>query len=359
MPFSRVTKLKPYIWKAVIISPSIMVSVTSLLPLLFILSRACAQICTTLQPVFELPLDPTSIAFASTIILTSSVDCKGCSLVFSTFRAIISIPVPTPTTTSTEPVTTSTTYVCLAETSTTTSTSSFSLGSTITPTASPLPPVSSTVQSFIDDLFTAILYAELLSNEGFSAKLCSVISPSGLDEISGIAINGTALQSQVCALAAIDFDSPDLSAPVIALNQKGISLLATALFAVQVAGNYAGGPNLATLCSEIEATLIDNPFINYISNKVGTEVKKYVCSAATASASASSISLPTASTAPYPKNTTNSTTTCTSPLGFANTVVPAPPSIASSFAVSPTFTAPHTLFIINAIDVRLSEEAVA
>lgn len=49
--------------------------------------------CTTLQPVFELPLDATSTVYASTITSTSSVDCAGCSLVVSTFRAILSTPV--------------------------------------------------------------------------------------------------------------------------------------------------------------------------------------------------------------------------------------------------------------------------
>ncbi|KAF6235987.1 hypothetical protein HO173_005615 [Letharia columbiana] len=140
-------------------------------------------------------------------------------------------------------------------------------------------------------------------------KLCSVINPASLDEISGIAINGSAVQREVCALAAIDFASPSLSAPVISGNQAGVSYLATALFAVQVAGNYAGGPNLAALCSEIEATLIDNISIDYIPF-VGTAVKDYVCSVAAVSASASATSTATASTTPppYPQNTTTTIT---------------------------------------------------
>lgn len=119
-----------------------------------------------------------------------------------------------------------------------------------------------TIQEFIDELSTAILYTELLANAGDEAELCSIINPASLDEISGIAINGSAVQQEVCALAAIDFTTPSLSALVIGENQAVVSYLATALFAVQVAGNYAGGPNLATLCPEIEATLIDNIFIN-------------------------------------------------------------------------------------------------
>lgn len=56
--------------------------------------RASAQsTCTTLQPVFELPLDATSTVYSSTITSTSSLDCGGCSLVVSTFRAIVETPV--------------------------------------------------------------------------------------------------------------------------------------------------------------------------------------------------------------------------------------------------------------------------
>ena len=171
------------------------------------------------------------------------------------------------------------------------------------PTASPLPPVAPTVQEFINELSTAILYAELISNAGNQAKLCSVINPASLDENKGIAINGSAVQQEVCALAAIEFGTPNLAAAVISGNQAVVPYLATALFAVQVAGNYAGGPNLATLCSEIDATLIDPVFIGYLPN-VGTAVKDYVCSAASASASATPTASACAKSPPIPQNTT-------------------------------------------------------
>ena len=168
------------------------------------------------------------------------------------------------------------------------------------------------------------------------------------------------MQREVCALAAIEFASPSLSGPVISENQAGVSYLATALFAVQVAGNYAGGPNLAKLCSEIEATLIDNLFINY-TPFVGTAVKDYVCSVASASASATSTAAVSTTPPPYPRNTTTTAApTCASPTGFANTVVPAPlPLATSNFEVAPTFTAAHTLFIIEILNVALSEATIA
>ena len=45
---------------------------------------------------------------------------------------------------------------------------------------------------------------------------------------------------------------------------------------VQVAGGFAGGTDLNTLCGEIEAKLIGNIFINFIPG-VGTAVKDFVC----------------------------------------------------------------------------------
>lgn len=248
-----------------------------------------------------------------------------------------------------KPVTTSATFVCIPETSTSTAAISSVAMSVAGPTTSPLPPVSSQAQTLIDELSTAILYAALLSNARDEAKLCSIIDPSNLAKISGVAINGTAVRQEICALAAIEVGIPSSTSFAVGVNQRGLSYLATALYAVQVAGDYAGGPSLPTLCSEIEATLIDNLFINNI-NGVGTAVKQYVCSAA--SANATSIS---------PPHSTNSTTpACSSPTGYANTVVPAPDALAlSTFRVAPAFTSKHTLFITTDLNTAQSEAAVA
>lgn len=217
------------------------------------------------------------------------------------------------------------------------------------------------VQEFINELSTAILYAELFANAGDQMKLCSVINPASLDEISGVAINGSAVQQQVCALAAIEFATPSLSDTVISENQAVVQYLATALFAVQAAGGYAGGPDLATLCFEIEATLIDNIFIGYIPD-VGTAVKDYVCSAASASPSATTTS-PSSTPPPYPVNTNTTTTTtptCASPTGFANTVIPAPRALATSnFEIAPAFSDAHAVFIITDANTALSEASIA
>ena len=68
-------------------------------------------------------------------------------------------------------------------------------------------------------------------------------------------------------------------------NQIGVQYVQQALFAVQVAGMYAGGTDLQTLCDEIQETLLNNLFINYIEG-VGTQVRNFVCGAAAATAAA-------------------------------------------------------------------------
>ena len=126
--------------------------------------------------------------------------------------------------------------------------------------------------------------------------------------------------------AAIQFQFPSLANEVFVINQAGVSYLETALFAVEIAGNFAGGANLATLCTEIEAKLIDNLFVGSGYGTVGSAIKTYICSAANTT------------------STTNSTTPSTcSTLGFANTVVPVPIAH-SNFNLDPAFTAAHLLF---------------
>lgn len=211
------------------------------------------------------------------------------------------------------------------------------------PTASPLPPVSQAVEAFIGELATAILYASLIGNDNELASLCPLIDPPALSNITGI--NGEIVRGEVCAAAKIVARNSALGEQVVLENQKGVSLLATALFAVQVAGNYAGGTNLNTLCSEIEAELIDLLFINYIDD-VGTKVKDYVCNAAKSTPASSS------------SNTT--TETCTSPTGFANEVVPAPDDLGRAhFYPSFDFDTAHNLFEIVDLNIDLPEAVIA
>ena len=221
--------------------------------------------------------------------------------------------------------------------------------------------MSPTVQAFIDDLETAILYAELISNGPDAAPLCSDINPSSLDGINGIAINGTIVKKQVCGLAEIESTNSTLAAIVVGANQLIVQFLAQALFAVQVAGGYAGGTDLAKLCSEIETSLINNVFMGFISDE-GTAIKNFVCSAASSSASATPACTATPSTtpAPYHNTTTTTTSACSSPTGFANTVVPAPTALArSNFQVAPAFAAAHQVVEFRSVDITVPEAFIA
>jgi len=177
-------------------------------------------------------------------------------------------------------VTSSTTYVCQPSTVPITTTTSIVTPSAPIPTATPFPPVSATIQTFINELATTILYAELLANGGDTPKLCSVINPASLDGITSPAINGSAVQTEICAGASIDIYYPSLYPFVVSGNQQGVSYLFTALYAIQVAGGF---PNdLQTLCNSIEATLINNLFMGAVPN-VGTAVEDCVYSTASAS----------------------------------------------------------------------------
>ena len=145
-----------------------------------------------------------------------------------------------------------------------------------------LPPINPTPQAFINELQTAILYASLIGNDGNVPKLCSVINPAALFKIEGI--NGTAVLNEVCGAAVVELQLPSVTTTLITENQLGVQLLSVALFAVQVAGGYAGGTNLATLCNEINETLLNNLFIGFI-DKGGTAIKNYVCGAANSTSS--------------------------------------------------------------------------
>ena len=210
-----------------------------------------------------------------------------------------------------------------------------------------------TTEDFVGELSTAILYASLISNDNDLAALCSLINPPALSNITGI--DGETVQREVCAGSRVVALSATLGEQLVLENQKGVSVLATALFAVQVAGNYAGGTDLDTLCSEIETQLITNLFFNYIDN-FGTRVKNYICNAAK-----NTTSSPTPTPAPSPSPTfSNTTETCASPTGFGNKVVRVPDSLADEhfYPDVDNFDARHALFQITDLNIDLPEAVV-
>lgn len=217
------------------------------------------------------------------------------------------------------------------------------------PTASPLPPVSPTAAAFIGELSTAILYASLIANDNDLAALCPLIDPPSLSNITGI--DGVAVQREVCAAATLSRNAT-IKEQLVLANQQGLSYLQTALFAVQVAGNYAGGTDLDTLCSEIETQLINNLFFNNIDN-FGTTVKNYICNAAKPTSPTSTLTPPPST--PY----SNTTEPCASPTGFANKVVPVPDALTDKhFYPSDQFNSTHGLFGFTDLNIDLPEAVV-
>ncbi|MCJ1471175.1 hypothetical protein MMC07_009823 [Pseudocyphellaria aurata] len=222
-------------------------------------------------------------------------------------------------------------------------------GSIPTPTASPLPPVNPKVQTLLDELATAIVYATLIANDNNLTATCALVDPPALSNITGI--NGKIVQLEVCSAAKIQAQNATASELVVLANQRGVPFLATALYAVQVAGNFAGGTDLDKLCSEIETVSITDLFSKYIDN-FGTKIKNFVCNAAKHAA------VTRTSAASSPSST--ATEKCTSPTGFGNKVVPAPQALANEhFRPSPTFNATHLLFTITDPNIDLPEAVIA
>ncbi|KAL8876040.1 MAG: hypothetical protein Q9198_005691, partial [Flavoplaca austrocitrina] len=248
----------------------------SFLPVLQILffaaQAACAQnqnntAATTLQPVFAPPFDATSTVYATTATSQSGLDCQGSSLVVSTFSGVVAADATTNTATVTSPATTSISYSCLP----TTVTSSFSFSepplSISPPSALPTPPVDPAAQILVDELRTAILYAELIGNDGNLAKLCSTINSAALFNETGI--NGTAVQNEVCSAAAIAKYLPGIAQAVILENQTGVSFLQAALFAVQVISRNKGMLSLKSPPSPFIVSFIRTPLKSLAATSIG------------------------------------------------------------------------------------------
>ena len=160
------------------------------------------------------------------------------------------------------------------------------------PTASPIPPPGALLQDLLAKLVTAVLYVSLFSNGGDYQALCDALVPDNLSNIGSGGVNGTAIKNEICTGAQLVAANAAFEPFLVETNQRGVDFLAVALFAVQVAGKYAGGPDLTTLCSEIEAERINLLFIGFTDTDTGTQIKDYVCGAAASSSSAAAATRP-------------------------------------------------------------------
>lgn len=149
----------------------------------------------------------------------------------------------------------------------------------------PLPPFTGQAQQDLVMLATAIYIVEVINNGGNLSQVCLAFNVTAA-YLEGL--DGNLAKQKICA-AALHPPPPANSSSI-----NGIIALSTALFAVEVAGNYTGGTNLTTLCNLIDVNTIT------LLGFDGAGVKNFVCAAA------SGTSLP-----PTPMATTLATVTTT------------------------------------------------
>ena len=165
-----------------------------------------------------------------------------------------------------------------------------------------LPPFTGEAQQLVMELATAIYIVEVINNDGGLQKVCETLNVTALF-FEGL--NGSLAKEKICAAAA----QPPPPANESSFN--GIIALATALYAVEVAGHYAGGTNLTALCSVVDAQTIS------LLGFDGPLIKDYVCSAAlnqTTGPSCSAGPLPTTPGSPL-NGTTSLQSSGTAPAG--------------------------------------------
>lgn len=145
------------------------------------------------------------------------------------------------------------------------------------------PPFGGDAQQLVIQLATAIYIVEVINNGGPLQEVCDTLNVTVL-YFEGL--NGALAKQKICAAAA----NPPPPANASAIN--GIITLATALYAVEVAGNYAGGTNLTNLCNLIDYQAID------LLGFDGPSVEDFVCSAAATEITTPSCASPTAPVSP-------------------------------------------------------------
>jgi len=144
------------------------------------------------------------------------------------------------------------------------------------------PPFSGQAQQQVMTLATAIYIVEVIDNGGNLTHVCRDLNVTAL-YLEGL--DGKLAKQKICA-AAINPPPPTNSSAI-----TDVISLATALYAVEVAGNYAGGTNLTTLCNVIDVNIIS------LLGFDGASVKDFVCAAASGTSLAPTATATTFATA--------------------------------------------------------------
>ena len=145
------------------------------------------------------------------------------------------------------------------------------------------PPFGGEAQRLVIEFATAIYVEEVINNGGALQEVCDTLNVTVL-YLEGL--DGALAKQRICAAAA----NPPPPANASVFN--GIIALATALYATEVAGNYAGGTNLTNLCNVIDVQTISRLGFN------GASVKDFVCKAAAEATTAPTCSVDSSATAP-------------------------------------------------------------
>lgn len=188
----------------------------------------------------------------------------------------------------------------------------------LTPLSSPnqkrqvvLPPFDPAPASIVRQLATAIYITQVIRNGGNLWKACQNVNVRNLG-LTGI--NGELAKERICAAARI----PPAPADTSTLNE--IIALATGLYAVEVAGKYAGGTNLTNLCNVIDVVTINA--LNYD----GQRVKDFVCAAASNAPAAPACTTPVVDPVPTSAEPTT-TVRLTSTVVAISTITPGAPPV--------------------------------
>ena len=161
--------------------------------------------------------------------------------------------------------------------------------------ATDLPPFGGEAEQLVIKLATAIYIVEVINNGGDLTKACDNVNVAAL-YLEGL--DGHLAKQRICAAALSPPPTADPS------SRAQIIALATALYAVEVAGNYAGGTDLTNLCNVIDLNTIVALGFD------GSSVKQFVCSAASNTPSVPACTVPsTGSATADPVNTSKGFTT--------------------------------------------------
>ena len=137
---------------------------------------------------------------------------------------------------------------------------------------------------YLTQLNTAIFIIDLINTRSNLTGDCRDLRNGNATLAAAVAINMTQAADFVCAAYAANLTS---------INPTLLQIFATALYAVELAGNFTGTTNTTTLCNSVDVDILTLP----IFGVDGQGVQSYVCSAFNATTLTTTFSTVTSGTA--------------------------------------------------------------